>query len=76
MHWNLREILTESIRASGNQLHFYDPHIFDNSGSQIDFARRSRNEGWILWSDSHRRIAVYETAPVAAEAQGLDICDF
>ena len=24
---------------------------------------------WSLWSDSHRRIAVYETAPVAAEAQ-------
>ena len=28
---------------------------------------------WIPWSDSHRRIAVYETAPVAAEAQGLEI---
>src|SRR3989442_8982251 len=25
---------------------------------------------WSLWSDSHRRIRVYETRPVAAEAQG------
>jgi hypothetical protein len=24
---------------------------------------------WSLWSDLHRRLAVYETAPVAAEAQ-------
>ena len=24
---------------------------------------------WGLWSDSHRRIRVYETRPVAAEAQ-------
>ena len=26
---------------------------------------------WGPWSDSHRRIVVYETTPVAAEAQGL-----
>jgi hypothetical protein len=26
---------------------------------------------WGPWSDSHRRIRVYETRPVAAEAQGL-----
>ena len=26
---------------------------------------------WIPWSDSHRRIRVYETRPVATEAQGL-----
>ena len=26
---------------------------------------------WSPWSDSHRRIRVYETRPVAAEAQGL-----
>jgi hypothetical protein len=26
---------------------------------------------WSLWSDSHRRIRVYETRPVAAEAQRL-----
>lgn len=26
-------------------------------------------EGWSLWSDSHRRIRVYETRPVAAQAQ-------
>ena len=25
---------------------------------------------WSPWSDSHRRIRVYETRPVAAEAQG------
>ena len=37
------------------------------------FARRfAAGEGWIPWSDSHRRIAVYKTAPVAAEAQGLE----
>jgi hypothetical protein len=28
-------------------------------------------EGWSPWSDSHRRLRVYETRPVAAEAQGL-----
>ena len=26
---------------------------------------------WSPWSDLHRRIRVYETRPVAAEAQGL-----
>src|SRR5213080_1307922 len=26
---------------------------------------------WSPWSDSHRRIRVYETRPVAAEARGL-----
>ena len=30
---------------------------------------------WSLWSDLHRRIAVYETAPVAAEAQRREIAD-
>ena len=36
------------------------------------FARRlAAGGGWIPWSDLHRRIAVYKTAPVAAEAQGL-----
>jgi hypothetical protein len=30
-------------------------------------------ENWSPWSDSHRRIRVYETRPVAAEAQGLSI---
>ena len=30
---------------------------------------------WGLWSDLHRRIAVYETAPVASEAQRRDIYD-
>lgn len=29
---------------------------------------------WSPWSDSHRRIRVYETRPVAAEAQGLKWC--
>ena len=28
---------------------------------------------WGPWSDSHRRIRVYETRPVAAEAQGLKV---
>src|SRR6185436_15310442 len=27
------------------------------------------NMNWSLWSDSHRRIQVYKTRPVAAEAQ-------
>lgn len=27
-------------------------------------------EGWSPWSDSHRRIRVYETRPVAAEGTG------
>src|SRR5258706_13315431 len=29
----------------------------------------SESEGWSLWSDSHRRLRVYKTRPVAAEAQ-------
>src|SRR5436309_7995708 len=35
------------------------------------FARRTcaSHSKWGLWSDSHRRIRVYETRPVAAEAQ-------
>ena len=32
-------------------------------------AQPKLGEGWSLWSDLHRRLAVYETAPVAAEAQ-------
>ena len=31
---------------------------------------------WSLRSDSHRRLVVYETTPVAAEARRLEIFDF
>ena len=31
----------------------------------------AKSEGWSPWSDSHRRIRVHETRPVAAEAQEL-----
>lgn len=31
----------------------------------------AQSEGWSPGSDSHRRIRVYETRPVAAEARGL-----
>src|SRR5205809_7062656 len=30
---------------------------------------RVPSEGWSLWSDSHRRMRVYKTRPVATEAQ-------
>ena len=33
--------------------------------------RFAEGEGWGLWSDLHRRLRVYETRPVAAEARGL-----
>src|SRR5205814_8109461 len=32
--------------------------------------RFAEGEDWALWSDLHRRLRVYETRPVAAEAQG------
>src|SRR5437867_2204498 len=31
--------------------------------------RFAEGEDWALWSDLHRRLRVYETRPVAAEAQ-------
>ena len=34
--------------------------------------RSLQSGGWGPWSDSHRRLRVYETRPVAAEAQGQE----
>ena len=65
-------ILVEDNRSTSAHL---------NWGDQPDSHRHKRRHralcccyimvtmNWSLWSDLHRRIAVYETAPVAAEAQ-------
>jgi hypothetical protein len=48
-------------------------------GAYFPHARKSsfvnRKSKWSLWSDSHRRIRVYDTRPVAAEAQRRLIYD-
>ena len=49
-------IRTRTVRVTGGDANYYITTL---------------NKIWSPWSDLHRRIAVYETAPVAAEAQGL-----
>lgn len=48
-------IRTRTVRVTGGDANYYITTLMK----------------WSPWSDSHRRIRVYETRPVAAEAQGL-----
>jgi hypothetical protein len=48
-------ICTRTVRVTGGDANYYITTLMK----------------WGPWSDSHRRIRVYETRPVAAEAQGL-----
>src|SRR5436305_10751937 len=47
-------IRTRTVRVTGGDANYYITTLIK----------------WSPWSDSHRRIRVYETRPVAAEAQG------
>jgi hypothetical protein len=58
-------ICTRTVSFTGRDAARYTT-ILNKAGPP---SRSSESEGWSLWSDLHRRIAVYETAPVAAEAQ-------
>src|SRR6266480_4057433 len=44
-------------------------HLADKSSPSTLNYEPSTSANWSPWSDSHRRIRVYETRPVAAEAQ-------
>src|SRR5438105_11861547 len=45
------------------------PSLWRTTALETRAVDRVPSEGWSLWSDSHLRIRVYKTRPVAAEAQ-------
>ena len=61
-------ICTRTVRVTGGDANCYITTLKNGSPS-----RSSECEGWSPWSDLHRRIRVYETRPVASEAQGLKV---
>ena len=59
----LRPIESEMVRKPG-----FAPGPSPSQGEML-LLHHVPEMNWSLWSDSHRRIRVYETRPVAAEAQ-------
>src|SRR6185503_5551392 len=51
-----------------------DSNLVRHTANQIENRSSKIENLWSPWSDSHRRIRVYETRPVATEAQGLTKC--
>jgi hypothetical protein len=64
----LRPIESEMVRKPG-----FAPGP-SRSQREVLLLHHDPDSNWSPWSDSHRRIRVYETRPVAAEAQGLKWC--
>jgi hypothetical protein len=65
--WRITDQLRpiEMVRKSG-----FAPEPSPSRGEML-LLHHDPDLKWSPWSDSHRRLRVYETRPVAAEAQGL-----
>ena len=59
-------IRTRTVRVTGGDAHCYITTLIKWPAEP-----KPAGEDWSPWSDSHRRIRVYETRPVASEAQRL-----
>ncbi len=62
--------VTNRIRTGTNAVTGRDAACYIMITINRPAIRSSPSVGWGPWSDSHRRLRVYETRPVASEAQG------